>query len=99
MKTHTQMSLSVENSTLSSYEAGRVPFQLLRVARATGPVPGPRSAEDLTFLDAPGPPGDAAQVRHDLIGRVRRQIEAGTYESQDKIDAVLDVLVAKIQSA
>lgn len=29
-------------------------------------------------------------VRHDLVARIRAEILAGTYETQDKIDAMLD---------
>ena len=100
MKTHAQAKtlLPLVNGTLSISPELRVPFQFSRVDRATRSRPDAQSAEPPTSAIAPGPPFHVAQVRHDLIGRVRREIEAGTYESPAKIDAVVDALAAKIES-
>ena len=100
MKSHAKtLLLPLENGThSSSTPQATVPFQLPRVDRATRSRPGPQLAEPSTFLDAPGPPDSNAEIRHDLIGRVRREIEAGTYESPDKIDAVLDALAARMET-
>ena len=35
---------------------------------------------------------DMPDVREDLVARVKSEIEAGTYETPDKIDALLDNL-------
>jgi hypothetical protein len=34
-----------------------------------------------------------AEVRHDLVHRVRREIASGTYEGDEKIDAAIDRLI------
>ena len=35
-------------------------------------------------------------VREDLVARVRSEIEDGTYDTEDKVDAMLDELVADL---
>lgn len=35
-------------------------------------------------------------IRHDLVKRVRQEIEAGTYDSEEKLFAALAVLVADL---
>jgi len=35
-------------------------------------------------------------VRHDLVDRVKHEIEAGTYETPDKLDAALDELAQDV---
>lgn len=35
-------------------------------------------------------------IREDLVNTVRAQIEAGTYESDDKLDAAIDELVSDL---
>ncbi|MBL8990354.1 MAG: flagellar biosynthesis anti-sigma factor FlgM, partial [Phycisphaerae bacterium] len=37
----------------------------------------------------------AEPFRADLVARVRAEIEAGTYESEDKFEAILDKIVAR----
>ncbi len=38
-------------------------------------------------------------IRRDLVERVREEIEAGTYLTEDKIDAVVDRLLSKLIQA
>jgi len=42
---------------------------------------------------------DLPDVRQELIDRVRQQIEAGDYDTPDKVDALLEELAADIDSA
>lgn len=60
-----------------------------------------------TAADAPAPQSsrnpredafaaDEGQIRHDLVIRVRRQIELGIYEEDKRIDALLDRLMADL---
>jgi anti-sigma28 factor (negative regulator of flagellin synthesis) len=36
------------------------------------------------------------EVRQDLVARVRQEIQAGTYDTPDKMEAALDRLAARI---
>lgn len=38
------------------------------------------------------------EVRQDLIDRVRRELAMGTYETEDKIDGLLDRVIEDIES-
>jgi hypothetical protein len=35
-------------------------------------------------------------IRHDLVARVRREIEAGTYDTEEKLDAALARLFERL---
>lgn len=35
-------------------------------------------------------------IRHDLVARVRRQIAAGTYDTPEKLDAALSILLDRL---
>jgi hypothetical protein len=35
-------------------------------------------------------------IRHDLVARVRREIQAGTYDTPEKLQAALDRLAARL---
>jgi anti-sigma28 factor (negative regulator of flagellin synthesis) len=37
-----------------------------------------------------------ADVRQDLVARVRQEIEAGTYDTPDKLEAAVDRLAARL---
>jgi hypothetical protein len=51
----------------------------------------PRERVIATGSEARGRSTDKS-VRTDLVGRVRREIAAGTYETPDKIDSAIDGL-------
>jgi hypothetical protein len=42
-------------------------------------------------------PLDPADIRADLVERVRREIETGTYDTPEKWDAALDRLLERLQ--
>ena len=65
--------------------------------RATGAAP-----ESATDADTPPQlsppkksrkPRDAKPIRQDLVDRVRKEIEAGTYETEEKWEAALERLL------
>ena len=39
---------------------------------------------------------ESGEVRHDLIARIRREIEQGTYETPDKLEQALDRLLDEL---
>ena len=43
--------------------------------------------------DAKNKPADPSKVRRNLVDKVKRQIKAGTYETEDKLDKALDRLL------
>jgi hypothetical protein len=59
------------------------------------PVPLPE--QDPEVRARRGSPDPAAPVRWDLVERIRREIEAGTYETTEKLEAALDRLVEGLQ--
>lgn len=44
---------------------------------------------------APTPASDPT-IRHDLVARVRREIEAGTYDTEEKLEAALARLLERL---
>jgi hypothetical protein len=42
------------------------------------------------------PVEDDPAIRHDLVARVRREIEAGTYDTEEKWEAALDCLLERM---
>jgi len=50
------------------------------------------ASADLNLMSAPDQRNSNPGMRLDLITRVRREIEAGTYETPEKWDAALDRL-------
>jgi hypothetical protein len=42
-------------------------------------------------------PHDERPIRQDLVDRVRREIEAGTYETPEKWDAALERLLGRLE--
>jgi hypothetical protein len=42
--------------------------------------------------------GEAEGVRPELVERIRREIAAGTYDCQEKWEAALDRLLARLES-
>jgi len=59
-------------------------------------VHAPRADDSVEFSDAARYLSRLKQnepVREDLVNRIRSQIEAQTYESDDKIDAAIDALI------
>ena len=39
--------------------------------------------------------GELPEIREDLVARIREEIQAGTYETSDKLDAAIDALIAE----
>ena len=56
----------------------------------TGAAPRPPDRTDRVELSAEALNADA--VRTDLVARIRAEIEAGTYETDAKLDAAADAL-------
>ena len=46
--------------------------------------------------DAKKKPADPTKVRRDLVDKVKNQIKAGTYETDDKLDQALDRLLDRL---
>jgi hypothetical protein len=42
------------------------------------------------------PQSNAPDVRQELVARVRREIQAGTYDTPEKLEAALDRLAARM---
>jgi hypothetical protein len=43
------------------------------------------------------PPKDARPIRTELVARVRKEIAAGTYDTQEKWEAALDCLLDRLE--
>lgn len=39
---------------------------------------------------------NSPEVRHDLVDRVRQEIDSGSYETPEKVEALLDELIADL---
>ena len=62
--------------------------------------PGRSSVEQASSSPVPRPRiGRNDPVRGDLVARVRAEIRAGTYDSDDKIDACLAALLDELRVA
>ncbi len=57
-------------------------------AGGAGPLP-PEKPSDRPPADAP--------IRRDLVERVRREIEAGTYDTPDKFQAALEKMLRRLE--
>lgn len=87
---------SIEHDALTSERASAV--------RTADPASGPGSLDVIQrgvrrisdsvelMRDTRGTAGGGAEMRHDLIARVRAQIAAGEYDSSAKIEAAADRL-------
>jgi len=64
-----------------------------RIGRAR---PTPRGLARLTEARSVNPQLNAPDVRQELVARVRREIQAGTYDTPEKLEAALDRLVARM---
>lgn len=65
-----------------------------RVAPVEGPVtppPAPRFARRTTTMMSPAADG----IRHDLVARVRAEIAAGTYDTDERWRAAEDALLRR----
>src|SRR5436190_15735070 len=62
---------------------------------------GTAAAETMTFepQEPPDPLSARAEIRLDLVQRVRREIADGTYETPEKWDAALDRLLDRLEQA
>ena len=72
---------------------------------ANSPVPavrwwvGPTPEAPADEASALRPPANAAEVRHDLVARVRLEIVAGTYDTEERWEAALDGLARHLAGA
>jgi len=74
-------------AALNSYgKTSSKPSEVNGSARPTDQAEFSNNARLLSLLN------DLPEVREDLVARVRGEIEDGTYETPDKIDALLDSL-------
>lgn len=68
--------------------------------RGTGAAPD--AAAEGTPLQSPAPKKprkprkDARPIRHDLVERVRKEIAAGTYDTEEKWEAALERLLERL---
>src|SRR5207249_243179 len=58
--------------------------------------PGCALAEPWAASPAPAGQTEAEAIRHDLVERVRRQIEAGTYDTPERWEAALERLAQRL---
>jgi negative regulator of flagellin synthesis FlgM len=58
--------------------------------------PAPAGFARLTEGPPVNPPLYESDVRHDLVARVRQEIQAGTYDTPEKLEAALDRLAARL---
>lgn len=63
-----------------------------------GPISRGRSCWKSPSSSAPGsrPPQDAP-IRRELVERVRKEIEAGTYDTPEKFDLALERLLRRLE--
>ena len=66
-----------------------------------GCLRGPVSREQSWWKSAAHPAGNRppedAPIRRDLVDRVRREIEAGIYDTPEKLDAALERLLRHLE--
>ena len=62
-------------------------------ARVRPARPGPARLTEASLMN---PQPHEREVRQDLVARVRREIQAGTYDTPEKMQAALDRLAARI---
>ena len=55
----------------------------------------PVSRKGLCLSGVSGAPLAEPSIRYDLVARVRREIEAGTYETEEKLQAALSRLLER----
>ena len=65
-----------------------MPAGLVNRLRMPAPVPA-----DAPEMEMPGPDG----IRHELVARVRREIAAGTYDTEEKWLAAESALLSRIE--
>jgi len=78
-------------------DAPRCNWRRWRVAPAEGPTnppPAPRFARRTTTMMLP-----ADGIRHDLVARVRAEIAAGTYDTDERWRAAEDALLRRADAA
>ncbi|MFA9477713.1 hypothetical protein ACERK3_05325 [Phycisphaerales bacterium AB-hyl4] len=66
--------------------------------RPTCRTPTPAQATHPPNDDAEHPSAEAP-VRSDVVAKVKRQLQLGTYDEESKIDAILDRLIADVVAA
>jgi hypothetical protein len=83
-------------------------WQRWRVALVEGPVASPAErfarrpltaspTDHRTDADGAGEDPGAGDIRHDLVARIRREIEAGTYETEEKWQAAEELLLRRVE--
>jgi hypothetical protein len=62
---------------------------------------GAAATETVTFAapELPDPLASRADIRLDLVRRVRREIAEGSYDTPDKLEAALDRLLDRLEQA
>ena len=84
-------------------DAARGSWQRWRVALVARPAadsPAPRFRRplpvgEMNATEQPGPDG----IRHELVARIRREIEAGTYDTEEKWLAAEEKLLRRVEEA
>lgn len=81
--------------TMRSNKPRRVrPTQYRRPARMNSTTARDRVVEDRRMSSQPNEP----EVREDLVARVRQEIQKGTYDTPEKLEAALDRLADRLES-
>jgi len=60
------------------------------------PRPAPTGIDRLHEGSRMNPPTADPDIRHELVSRVRQEINAGTYDSPEKLEAALDRLADRL---
>ncbi|HKB40724.1 MAG TPA: flagellar biosynthesis anti-sigma factor FlgM [Gemmataceae bacterium] len=61
-----------------------------------GPISAARSCWGETFSEPVTDEADSAEIRTELVARVRREIAAGTYDTPEKLEIALYRLLADL---
>jgi hypothetical protein len=77
------------NDSSLCLQGPHLPSRLLRSSRP------PVSRKGLCLSGVSGAPLADPSIRYDLVARVRREIEAGTYETPEKLRAALSRLLER----
>jgi hypothetical protein len=77
------------NDSSLCLQGPHLPSRLLRSSRP------PVYRKGLCLSGVSGAPLAEPSIRHDLVARVRREIEAGTYETAEKLQAALSRLLER----
>lgn len=85
---------AIASSAAASYEASPKPVRTVDAGEQTK-----RGADSVELSDAARQAASSDEVRHDLVNRVRAELEAGTYETEGKLDTAIEGLKEDLRKA